>query len=206
MDSSIAKLTEFFGRFPGIGPKQAKRFVFFLLNQDKEVLKNFTTSVMTLKDNVRQCPDCFRYFTSSNGQTLCDICRDPNRDSSLLMVVEKDIDLDNIRRSGAYEGKFFILGGTIPLLDHNPYHRIRLKELQTAIAGRTKAGHLKEIILALSANAEGDYTADRLKEMIDPLIKDTEIKLSTLGRGLSTGSELEYSDGETIRNAFLNRH
>lgn len=201
--NTLNKLAEYFAKFPGIGPRQSKRFVYFLLTQPKSFHKELATLLSELHDEVTQCSLCQRYF-SSNGvrTTICSICSNENRDNSLLMIVEKDVDLENIERGKIYNGEYFVLGGTIPILDKSPEKKVRTKELLI----RIKKNNFKEIILALSANPDGDNTATYLYDLLDKQEQKKKFKISTLGRGLSTGSELEYSDTETIKNAFENRH
>lgn len=204
--STFDKLAELFRAFPGIGPRQAKRFVYFLLSRDKEYLEELNALITNLKEHIVQCKECFRFFQRRNGEALCPICADPNRDTGELMVVAKDTDLEAMEKSNTYHGKYFVLGGTITLVERKNGDKLRLKEL-TARAARAitpaKAGvqSLKEIILALSANPDGEHTADELKTLLTPL----SVKISTLGRGLSTGSELEYADKETLKSALKNR-
>ena len=125
-------------------------------------------------------------------------------DSSTLMIVEKDTDFDSVRRSGSYAGRYFILGGTIPVLEKDPASKIRIHELLERIEGATADG-LTEIILALSVNPEGDFTRDYVTKAMSPQASQLGITITTLGRGLSTGTELEYSDGDTLRHALKNR-
>lgn len=204
MNNAIQNLTEIFKKFPGIGPKQAKRFVYFLLSQNSGSLDRLIKNINELKEKIAQCPECFRYFPREDrGDKICDLCSDKSRDKSQLMVIEKDVDLDNIKRSGNYKGRFFVLGGLLPILEKNPNDRIRINQLLEAI--KTKP-ELKEIIIAVSSTTEGDNTADFLKEVLAPLTTEHNIKISTLGRGMSTGAELEYIDSDTIKNALENRH
>ena len=121
------------------------------------------------------------------------------RDDTQLMLVEKDQDLAAVERAGTYKGRYFVLGGVLTLIGKGV---IREKELLKAVEKRLKAG-LKEIVLALSATSEGEHTADRVRELLMP--SRDHFKISELGRGLATGSELEYSDAETLRAALTNR-
>ena len=208
MSSSIFdQLVAMFIKFPGIGPRQARRFVYFLLALDEQSLNRFTENISLLKQKARQCDRCgYHFFKDDQGGQLCRLCSDPNRDHSLLMVVEKDLDVDTIKRSDSYPGLFFILGGLVPILDKEPAKRIRLTKLLNLIKTELKSGVLTEIILALSVNSEGDYTIDYLKQHLQLILVDyPNTKISVLGRGLSTGTELEYSDSETLRNALKNR-
>jgi recombination protein RecR len=199
---SINKLVQFFSEFPGIGPRQAKRFVYFLLTRPQNYLDDISVLIKDIRKNIRTCTSCFRFFTvNAANSPLCPICRDDSRDSSTLMLVARDVDLETIERSKSYNGYYFVLGGTIPILDKSPETKIRQKELLKTIEVKKSQG-LSEIILAMNANADGENTADYLKSLLSPF---ADLKVSILGRGLSTGTELEYSDGDTIKNALKNR-
>ncbi|MCX6712600.1 MAG: toprim domain-containing protein [Candidatus Vogelbacteria bacterium] len=205
-DDIISKLTEIFVRFPGIGPKQARRFVYFLLAQPQGSLQNFAKLIAELKTDIVQCERCTRFFILGVKRfPLCDLCADPNRDNSLLMIVEKDIDLNNIRKLGVYNGQYAVLGGLVPILEKNLEGRIRQTALVKNIEHRLAEHSLKEIIVALSVTREGDNTVDYLKVLLQPY-ETKGVKISIFGRGLSSGTEIEYTDSDTIKNALLNRH
>ena len=194
---TIEELASAFARFPGIGPRQAKRFVYHLLSAPEGERVELSGLITSIGKNVRQCPECLRY-ANGNGP-VCGYCADATRDNAVLMIVEKDQDLSAVERTGAYKGRYFVLGGILTLSGKGA---IREKELVRAVEKRLKAG-LAEIVLALSATSEGEHTADRVLELLAPL--QGKVKISILGRGLATGSELEYSDAETLRGAFQNR-
>lgn len=194
----IDELARAFSKFPGIGPRQGKRFVFHLLASPASERENLATLVKALGANVRQCPECLRFYTSSSS-VICNYCTDGKRDDSILMLVEKDQDLAAVERAGTYKGRYFVLGGVLTLSGKGA---IREKELVLAIEKRLRKG-LTEVVFALSATSEGEHTADHVRQLIAPL-RD-RLKMSTLGRGLATGSELEYSDAETLRAALSNR-
>jgi recombination protein RecR len=193
----IEELTRAFERFPGIGPRQARRFVFHLLSAGAGDRSKISDLIAKLAENVRQCPECMRY--ANGGGPVCNLCADTKRDDSLLLVVEKDQDLVALERAGTYKGRYFVLGGVLTLSGKGT---IRERELLSLVTRRTSAG-LKEIILALSATSEGENTIDHLKQVLLPF-RDTA-RLSVLGRGLATGTELEYSDAETLSGALQNR-
>lgn len=194
---NVDKLIESFLKFPGIGPRQAKRFVYFLAGESKEYADNLAKLISEVKSGMKQCASCFRYFESKNIETdMCPICANSGRDSSLLMAVEKDVDLENIERTGNFRGKYFVLGGLLSL-SGNGTADIRLKQLFDKVKKEKPA----EIILATSATVEGENTNLYIERILEPL----KVKISRLGRGLSTGAELEYSDSETIENALKNR-
>ena len=209
--NSIDKLIKIFSEFPGIGPKQARRFVYFLITRPQGYIEEFKNEITELKSDIESCADCKRYFSISlqkgkqvNGKNLCTICADMTRDAGLLMIVSRDIDLDNIEKSHLFNGKYFVLGGLVPILDKEPEKRIRLKDMHSLVSRISEKG-LKEIILELDANSEGEYTAELLKNELSSIASKYSIKISELGSGLSTGTELEYSDPETIKNALKNR-
>lgn len=204
----IDELVEYFKKFPGVGPRQANRFVYYLLKQNQEYLNSFGKKIPELKNKVRQCRKCFRFFTEfkeENIHGLCSVCCDANRNQNVLMILSTDADFESIERSDTYNGTYFILGGSVPILNKNPERIIRLNQLVKEISKRISENTLKEIILALNANPEGEHTTEIIKTTINQLISGKDIKISVLGRGLSTGTEIEYSDPETLKNAFLNR-
>jgi recombination protein RecR len=202
MDSKI-KLEEIFAHFPGIGPRQARRFVYYLLSKSPSFISEFTRLVEEVRKSTSECSRCCRLFIGkATANTLCSVCSDSSRDSSLLMIVARDSDFETVEKSGAYRGYYFILGGTVPLLDKEPDKRIRLRSMLEYVSA---APQLKEIILSLNATPDGEHTADIAKEALNSILKDRQIKISVLGRGISTGAELEYVDGDTIRNALQNR-
>lgn len=203
--NSIEKLAEYFEKFPGVGKRQAKRFVYYLLRRNASFSREMVNAISRLKDNIHLCIESYQYFYSENpNENLSPISRDPNRDRSLLLVVEKDSDLENLESMHFYKGLYFVLGGSIPVLAKNPEELIRVRELIEIIKNKISTGELREIILGLSINPQGEYTLEYLKEKLKEFV-DAGIKISILGRGLSTGTELEYSDKETFESAFTNR-
>ena len=122
------------------------------------------------------------------------------------MIVSHDVDFENIEKTGSYNGYYFILGGTVPILEKNPEKRIRQKDLLEKVSSRVlDTQKLEEIIIALNYNPEGENTLAYLSQILRPFCEQHSVKISTLGRGLSTGTELEYSDSDTIKNALKNR-
>lgn len=204
MGDFIEKLVEEFARFPGVGPRQAKRFAYFLLTRDETKLKTFTESLLKARKSVAHCSDCGRLSVKSGKTSLCAICTDSSRDKTQCMVVAHDVDVESVERSGGYKGYYFVLGGMIPILDEKPEKRVRVAELKKQISSRMRDG-LVEIILALDLNPEGEHTSEYLLTFLSPAVAEKDIKITLLGRGLSTGTELQYSDPETIKNALKHR-
>lgn len=205
--NSIDKLTEIFSKFPGIGPRQAKRFVYFLLSRNGSFAGELTQAINNLKKEIVQCDECLRFFPSAGQERLCSICADDTRDPSMLMVVPRDIDLEAIERSGSFRGYYFVLGGVVPILDKEPEKRIRINNLQETINKKLEKLKIEncklEIILAMNANSDGENTAEYVKGKL--ATHNQQLTITVLGRGLSTGIELEYADPETLKNALLHR-
>ncbi len=200
----IEKLTEYFKEFPGIGERQAKRFVYFLLHKNPSFVLELGDKILDLKNTIHQCPSCFLFFQSKKDE-LCDICNNSRTDKTSLLIVEKDADYENIKKSRNYSGLYFILGGLVPIVTKDTPNYVRIKELMHNIEMRAKQDGLKEVIIALSLNPQGEHTDMYLREMLSVVEKKYNFKIVSLGRGLSTGTELEYSDSETIKNAIKNR-
>ena len=202
---TIEKLTEVFKEFPGIGERQARRFVYFLMSRNPAYSENLSLLIKDLKKEITQCEECFRFFiVKKNNETICDICINPHTDNSTLMIVEKDSDLESVRKSKVYHGKYFVLGGLVPIVEKNTKHMVRVNELINQIKNQAK-NNLEEVILAFSLSPQGDHTDFYIRNQIKNITEAHNIKISSLGRGLSTGTELEYSDNDTIKNALKNR-
>ncbi|MCI5108753.1 MAG: toprim domain-containing protein [Candidatus Pacebacteria bacterium] len=194
---SIDTLTHLISRLPGIGPRQARRIVFFLLREDDNFLSSFGDEIKGLKKNIKICKESFAYFYSEDSnESLHPIMQDASRENT-LMVVEKDTDLESVEKSHLYHGRYFVLGGNLPVVSKDPEKAIRINELKSFI----KKYKPTEIILALNANPEGDNTANYLQNELASF----GVKISVLGRGFSTGTEIEYSDKETLNSALSNR-
>lgn len=205
--SPINRLEEIFSNFPGIGPRQARRFVYYLLNKSQNSIKELTQLIEDVRRLSAECDQCHRVFLFKRpGDRSCSVCSDPSRDRETLMVLARDSDFESVEKSGVYKGLYFILGGTVPVLDKEPEKRIRLKGLLERVSSDNSA--CKEIILSLNTTTDGEHTTNIVKEALETLTGQGrgQIKVTILGRGLSTGAELEYADSETIKNALQNRH
>jgi recombination protein RecR len=205
--TSLEKLINYFEQFPGIGGRQAKRFAFHVLTMRPGDAEELAHLIATLKTNVIQCPSCQRFFTASRaGVTLCGICSDANRDQHKLMVVAQDSDIQAVEKSGVYDGLYFVLGGTVPLLHSEEVKQLRGALLKATIEARLPSG-LSEVILGFAVNPDGENTGRYVEAIIHQIDESNRhsLTISQLGRGLSTGSELEYADPETIKNALRNR-
>ncbi len=199
MSQHIDQLTELFLQFPGIGRRQAQRFVYSLLHKDNEYIKRLVENIVQLKQEINQCRLCFRFYKKDINDT-CSICMQANR--SQLLIIEKDADLENLNNTKLYEGVYFVLGGYISSHEKKRSYA-RTEQLMERIKKDTEAGILMEVIFGLSVSPEAEHTRFRLLSML----KDSfpNLIFSTLGRGLSTGTELEYSDVETLKYALSSR-
>lgn len=204
--NSLDKLITYFENFPGIGARQARRFAFHILTLPKVEVDELSMLISSIQDNVTECASCRRFFSKNVGVSdICEICADINRDHSKLLVVERDTDIRSIERSGVYNGLYFVLGGTVPLLESRENKKLRGGGLKRVIEARLDSG-LTEVILGFSINPDGENTGRFVEAIIREIPDAEKIKVSHLGRGLSTGSELEYADPETLKNALQNRY
>lgn len=188
-------------KLPGVGPRQAARFILALLEKDESELRELGQAIANLKKEIRFCGECFNI--SENGS--CHVCSDPKRDNAKILVVEKVTDLDSIEKTGLYKGLYHVLGGSINPLDGATPETLRLKELDKRIDVLLKSdfnGSTSqdiELIIATNPNTAGETTALYIKD----LLKNKKgVVLTRLGRGLASGSNLEYADEITLRNAL----
>jgi len=205
--SPLDKLIQRFERFPGVGARQAKRFAFHILNLKPEETEELSEMIKNLGSSVSECHDCRRYFAQGvTRHNLCPICRDDSRNKSQLLVVSSDSDITALERSGLYQGYYFVLGGTAPLLETRENNRLKSGALKALVEKRIHEG-LREIILGFAVNPDGENTGRYVRTLLDSYKTNEDVSLhfSELGRGLSTGSELEYADAETLKNALRNR-
>lgn len=199
----IQKLIDLFTKLPGIGPRQAARFAFYML---KNGLANELISALEELKNVGFCSQCFRAMERNGSEKMCNTCKDTKRDRASLAVVEKESDMQNLEKGAGFKGLYHILGGVISPLDSDSPKRLHLRELHTRIQDVLKNNGSCEVILATNTTTEGDMTALYIERILAPLKEQfKDLKISRLGRGLSLGSELEYADEVTLKNALTNR-
>ncbi len=196
------RLEELFKEFPGIGPRQAKRFVYFLLWKSPNYIQELSKSISEIKQGVRRCQECNRYFDQSeSNNNLCNICSNKSRENGQILILEKNPDFENIEKMNIWGGKYFLIGKNLKITEKDPQSKINLFSLIKKI----KEEKIKEVTFALSLNPEGELTMDWIKEQLLPLIKDYDFKITELGRGISLGTEVEYTDKITIEAALNNR-
>lgn len=199
-------LSDLFKKFPGIGGRQAKRFVSFIMHASPSYRKELLAALNNTHNNVRVCMLCNkRYIQSGNNDnsSTCSICRREGRDNNTLLIVANDSDVDVFEKTISFNGQYYVLGRYIPLFAEHIEEYVNVNNLTSRVDALVAKG-LNEIILATNATSDGDYTAKILREYIQKKYEG-KIKVSTLGRGLSTGGELEYADQETLREAMQHR-
>ena len=198
MDQQLETLAKLFLKFPGIGERQARRFAYFILTQPDSYVQNLSKTLVTARSHATTCTKCLRIFEGSNQ--LCEICGGANRDHDTLMVVEKSQDIDSMKRTD-YHGLFFVLGGLIPIVQKNVLDNVNTQKLLNRVTA--EKGLLTEIILAFPLTPNGDHTDLAIRELLEKSSPD--VRVSSLGRGLSTGSELEYADTESLNASIKKR-
>ncbi|WP_323054781.1 MULTISPECIES: recombination mediator RecR [unclassified Arthrobacter] len=192
-EGAVQELIDELGRLPGVGPKSAQRLAFHILEADPEDMKRLVAAITTVKERVKFCTVC----GNVTEQELCNICRDPRRDPSVICVVEESKDVLAVERTRSFRGRYHVLGGAInPIAGIGP-EQLRIRELLT----RLNDGAIQEIIIATDPNLEGEATATYLARML----KSIGIIVTRLASGLPVGGDLEYADEVTLGRAFEGR-
>ena len=190
---SIKNLIDYFDRLPGIGPKTAEKLVFYLLKQPKNIIKGFSEALADLHDTIQFCQICQNFSQAEK----CEICRDPERDTSTICVVAENHDLAAIEHSGEFHGVYHVLGGTINPLEGITPDLLNISQLSKRIENK----RVNEIILAFNSDYEGEATILYLQK----LLEGKDLKLSRLAQGLPMGSVVEYADEVTLSKALKGR-
>ncbi len=182
-----------FAKLPGIGRKSALRLVLHLLRQNSEDVNTFGNSLIELRNEIKHCKVCHNISDTE----ICQICENPLRNESVVCVVENIRDVMSIENTQQFNGLYHVLGGII-----SPMDGIGPTDLEIdSLVERVEKGEINEVILALSTTMEGDTT----NFYIFRKLKEQNLKLSTLARGVSIGDELEYTDEITLGRSLLNR-
>jgi recombination protein RecR len=191
--SEIDRLIELLARLPGLGPRSARRAVLHLIKKREALLLPLAAALTKAAETIRACSRCGNLDT----QDPCAICRDERRDPTVLCVVEEVADLWAIERSGAFGGRYHVLGGTLSALDGRGPEQLRVDDLVT----RARAPEVSEVILALSATVDGQTTGHYLSERL----ADSGVSVSRLAHGVPVGGELDYLDDGTLTAALKAR-
>ena len=187
----IEDLIKIISKFPGLGPKSAKRIVLKLINNREELVKPLVNTLAKIYKNVVRCKIC------GNLKLLESDCTCSKDNNDQICVVENIADMWVIENTGVYKGHYHILGGTLPALENKKDDIL----LVSALINRVKKNPVKEVILATSATIEGQTTAHYIQDSL----KDTKVKVSKLAQGVPVGGEIEFLDDGTLFSAFKNR-
>ena len=180
-------------QLPGIGKRTALRLVLHLLKQPSEQTEELTTALANMRKDIQFCKEC---HTISDAD-ICGICSNPSRDKSIICVVEDVRDVMAIENTNIFKGVYHVLGGKI-----SPIDGIGPSQLQiTSLIDKVKKGEVEELIFALSSTMEGDTTNFYIYKQV----KDWDVKISTIARGIAVGDELEYADEVTLGRSLLHR-
>lgn len=189
----IKNLIKSFTKLPGVGNKTAQRFAYHLLERNREAGMELAKSLELAMTHVKNCKDC-QTLTEND---ICSICSDPDRDKSILCIVETPNDLNLIEESQIFKGKYFVLGGYLSPIDGITPEDLGLDILESKI----KESEIIEIILATNATIEGEVTAHFIKNMT----KGLNLNVTRIAHGIPIGGELEYADSNTIAHALSDR-
>jgi recombination protein RecR len=193
LPDSITALISALGKLPGVGPRSAERMALHLVQSDPGAVKQLADAILQARDKIRFCDVC----GALTEQSPCSICADARRDASLVCVVERAVDILSIEKSGAYRGKFHVLGGTISPLDGVEPEDLRITELEKRLAQEP----VKEVVIALGTDVEGDATSHYLAKRL----ARQGLKISRIAYGLPAGSGLEFADELTLSRALEGR-
>ncbi|HBP00143.1 MAG: Recombination protein RecR [Candidatus Uhrbacteria bacterium GW2011_GWF2_41_16] len=191
----IQNLASAFTKLPGVGSKTSLRYVFELLKMPKYDLEQMARLILDLAEQVKICHSCFTY---TQGESLCSFCQDPKRDSRLLCVVETPRDISTIEATEVYQGRYFVLGGTLNPLEGSTPETLHVRALLEKIRAST---NIQEIILGFSPDVHGETTMMFLSKQLVPLGR----RVTRLARGLPTGATLEFADEITLGDALRGR-
>jgi len=189
----ITALIAALGKLPGVGPRSAERMALHLVQTDSAAVKQLADAILQARERIRFCDVC----GALTEQSPCPICADARRDAALVCVVERAVDILSIEKSGTYRGKFHVLGGTISPLDGVEPEDLRIAELEK----RLKQEPIKEIVIALGTDVEGDATSYYLAKRL----ARKGLKISRIAYGLPAGSGLEFADELTLSRALEGR-
>ena len=189
----LLKAIEELSKLPGIGRKTAQRLALFILKTSEEDVNKLVNSLLELKTKLHYCSKCYNLAV----EDLCEICKNPKRDQTILCVVEEASDVIAIEKTNEFNGVYHVIGGILSPLSGIGPEDLKIKEL----IKRFEDERISEVILALNADTEGETTALYLARLIKPMVS----KVTRIARGLPIGGDLEFADEATIGRAMLSR-
>lgn len=182
-----------FTKLPGVGSRTALRYALFLLSEDEKTSIQLADAIRLMRENIKLCKHCF----SISDNDECEVCKDPKRNHSIVCVVENIRDVMAIENTNTYNGVYHVLGGIISPIEGISPNDIRIKEL----IERVSKENIEEIILALPTTMEGDTTCF----YINKLVKDMNVKVTAIARGVSIGDNIEFADEITLGRSIIGR-
>ncbi|MCX5716183.1 MAG: recombination mediator RecR [Candidatus Omnitrophica bacterium] len=193
LPESLSKLIEHLKKFPGVGPKTAQRFAFFILKAPPAYVKDLSDALLKVKEVIKFCRIC----NNLSDSDVCAICSDTQRDKALICVVEEPNDIIAVEKTGRFEGLYHVLLGALSPLDGIGPESLKIKELVV----RVKETKPREVIIATNPDTEGEITALYLVKVLKPF----GVKVTRLGYGMPVGADLEYADQATLLKAIDSR-
>ncbi len=195
LPAPIQDLINAFSRLPGIGPKTASRLTFYMLRTSDDLPEELARALSTLKSGTTDCQRCFNITTA--GRTLCEVCANPDRDQSLICIVEEPLDVLALERTEGFPGVYHVLQGALSPIEGIGPEDLKIRQLLQ----RVQQGEVSEVILATNPSMEGDATAMYLRQQLLPM----GVRVTRLARGLPVGGDLEYADQNTLLRALAGR-
>lgn len=192
---ALSDLIEAFGLLPGVGPRTAERYAYYLLRHTSDSPQKLAAALLALPGGIGYCTKTFALVPA--GQELSDLYTDPRRDKAVVAVVAEPFDLVALEKTGQYNGTYHVLGGLVSPIDSVGPDQLHIKEL----IQRIDDDKVKEVILATNASVEGESTALYIQQQVG----QRKVKLTRLARGLSVGVDLEYADQITLGRALEGR-
>ncbi|MBR3131243.1 recombination protein RecR [Candidatus Saccharibacteria bacterium] len=197
LPEALNKVIEALGHLPGVGPRTAERYAYFLFRSNSRISETIAESLGALHSGVKSCPKTFALIDST--ESVSNLYSDPERDKSVILVVEEPLDIYSIEATKQYHGTYHVLGGAISPIDGITPDQLHIKEL----LDRVPEDQVTEIIIATNPSVEGESTALLLQKLL--IEKFPDLKITRLARGLPLGVDLSYADQTTISAALQNR-
>lgn len=195
LPSALTDVIEALGALPGVGPRTAERYAYFLVKRDPHTSQRLAETLQSLHQGIGYCKKTFAFVPA--GQELSDLYTDPKRDKTLVAVVADPFDIVALEKTGQFNGTYHVLGGLVSPIDGVGPEQLHIAELIT----RIDEDRVEEIILATNASVEGESTALYIQQQIG----DRPVKVTRLARGLPIGVDLEYADQITLGRALEGR-
>lgn len=196
--SALEKLVHELTKLPGIGPKTAQRLAYYILKSRGQYSADLSDALRRIQSEVHECPQCFNYTDSD----ACRFCKDCHRQSDVICLVEEPSDVMRIEASGAFRGRYHVLHGALSPLDGITPEDLKIKDLLKRIQDQAHTDHpIREIIMALDADLEGDTTILYLTK----ILQNSGIKLSRIAHGVPIGGDIDFIDDRTMSRALENR-